>query len=408
MNPARTASVLVVSYRPGDWLRACLTSVVTQVDEVIVVDNGSSGGEAGDIGEEMGARVIRLPTNTGFVGGVNAALAKASTDLVGLLNDDATAAPGWLDAAAEVLADPSVAAVAPKILFAGTWAQIDLDDKAHQAPGDARSLGTPIVSLTVGGIDRLADALGGLHALETEHDPVVRRRWTNAADPFHVPMPSEGAEIRINDHVVQPVRIGDVVNNAGSYLSKRGFGGDYGFETADDGRFDTAADRFGVTGAAMVTRRATFERLGPLAGDFFAYYEDLDWSWRARLAGLRIRYEPSATIRHRRSATTGARSTPLLELLGARNRLLCLVRNAPLGLARREAWAALAAEDRPSGLRRSLAGHLPYALAARASQAHLRRIQPAQIMAAWAGRDNSWGLASQASPAPQAGGSDGR
>ena len=40
---AVSASVVVVSYRPGDWLLSCLKSVVGQADEVVLVDNGSEG-----------------------------------------------------------------------------------------------------------------------------------------------------------------------------------------------------------------------------------------------------------------------------------------------------------------------------------------------------------------------------
>ncbi|MDQ2724073.1 MAG: glycosyltransferase family 2 protein [Actinomycetota bacterium] len=401
-----SSSVLVVSYRPGDWLRPCLQSITTQADEVILVDNGSADGEAGVIGEEAGVRVLRLPTNVGFAGGVNAGLASASADLVGLLNDDATADPGWLDVAADVLADPDIAAVAPKILFSGAWAEIGLDKEPHWAPGDHRPLGTPITSLTVNGTERLADAIGGIHELEPGDDPIASKRWSNGLDPVHVPVSSvssEDVEIRVNGRVVEVVRIGSVVNNAGSYLAARGFGGDYGFETADRGQFDTPADRFAVTGAAMVASRATFDRIGPLAEDFFAYYEDLDWSWRARMAGLRIHYEPAATVRHRRSATSGARTTPLLELLGTRNRLLCLIRNAPLGLAYREVSAGLVA-NRPPRLRQSLAAHVPRALRARAQLARRSRLRSAEVLADWQGRDNSWGLASQmpgaAAPGP--------
>ncbi len=405
-----SSSVVVVSHRPGAWLAPCLASVLPHADEVILVDNGSAGGQAGAIGEAQGVRVVRLATNTGFVGGVNAALATVATDVVGLLNDDAVAEPRWLEVAVEALGDPGVAAVGPKIVFTGTWAEIDLGECPHWTPGDARPLGTHITALSVDGADLLARAVGGLHRLETDGQG-RRWRWSNGLDPLHVPVP-DGAEagdieVRVNDRVVAVRRVGDVINNAGSYLSERGFGGDYGFETADDGRFDAPGERFALSGAAMVTRRSTVEALGPLAADFFAYYEDLDWSWRARLAGMTIRYEPAAKVRHQRSATSGgARTTPMLDLLGARNRLLCLVRNAPLDLAGRELVTSLRHPSAP-GLRRSVAGHLPRALAARAIRARSFRRRPADVFATWAGRDNTWGLASQAPGATVPGPNDG-
>ncbi len=87
---------MVVSYRPGDWLVPCLTSVVEQADEVVLVDNGSEAFDATRFGEQAGARVLRLPSNTGFAPAVNLGVGACTGDVVGLLNDDATAGPDWL------------------------------------------------------------------------------------------------------------------------------------------------------------------------------------------------------------------------------------------------------------------------------------------------------------------------
>jgi GT2 family glycosyltransferase len=38
---------------------------------------------------------------------------------------------------------------------------------------------------------------------------------------------------------------------------------------------------------------------------YHAYYEDIDWAFRAQLAGFRCRYVPSAVLYHRGSATLG-------------------------------------------------------------------------------------------------------
>ena len=105
---------MVVSYRPGDWLVPCLTSVLEQADEVVLVDNGSEAFDATRLGEQAGARVLRLPSNTGFAPAVNLGVGACTGDVVGLLNDDATAGPDWLAIAAESLQDASVAAVGPK------------------------------------------------------------------------------------------------------------------------------------------------------------------------------------------------------------------------------------------------------------------------------------------------------
>ncbi len=54
----------------------------------------------------------------------------------------------------------------------------------------------------------------------------------------------------------------------------------------------------------MVVRAETLDRVGLFAEPFFAYYEDTDWSWRARRQGLRMVYLPGAEVSHRRSVTS--------------------------------------------------------------------------------------------------------
>ena len=64
----------------------------------------------------------------------------------------------------------------------------------------------------------------------------------------------------------------------------------------------------------MVARAETFARLGGLAESYFAYYEDLDWCWRARLAGLRCHVRPrrrGPPCRRRQHRRPGGRPGPL-------------------------------------------------------------------------------------------------
>ena len=49
----------------------------------------------------------------------------------------------------------------------------------------------------------------------------------------------------------------------------------------DDGRFDGCRVVQGLSGCALLVRRAVLERVGLLDERYFAYYEDLDWCLRA-------------------------------------------------------------------------------------------------------------------------------
>lgn len=387
-------TVIVVSYQPGQWLQPCLASVRSQADQVLLVDNGSESATVSRVGAAADVTVVRNDANLGFTGGVNAALPRATGDLVALLNDDAVASPSWLESAADVLADPTVAAVGPKVLFDGLYAQLDLGDEPYRAEGYQRWIGRLLETVEVDGVEVLARVVGGLYGIErSATQPGRRWRWTNGFDPIHVPVPGPDARVVVNGEPVVPTRHGRVVNNVGSYLSTAGDGGDIGCEAADDGRFDLPAERFALTGAAMVARRQTFEQVGGMDPDFFAYYEDLDWCWRARQVGLTLRYDPSAVVEHRRWATTEQAPVDLMTLISVRNRVLCLVNNAPLTVARAELERVVRRPPHPR-LRRSLARHLPGALRKRRARMAGAVTPPAELWSAWAGRDTAWGLPS--------------
>ena len=382
-----TVSAVVVSYRPGSWLAPCLASLAAQADQVIVIDNGSQDACASRIGREAGATVVRCPINTGFAPAVNLGAGVARGSVLAFLNDDAIAGPGWLRSAAGALEEPGVAVVGPKVVLAARFREVVLPDQAWQNPGDDRSLGRQVRSVRADGIEMLEIAAGpGLHRLERSGDD--RWRWTAGPEPWYVPIADgkDDPKIVINGRPAPPGPVVRLLNSAGAFLDTRGYAGDIGADTTDDGRFDEPGDRFAVSGAAFVTRRETWRQLGPFARRYFAYYEDVDWCWRAHLAGMRVRYDPAATVEHRRSASSGGEHEPWVRVMAERNRTLSMVRNGPTGLALK------ALRDRVSngpdgGVRAGIAALLPWALASRARQARLWAVRPEEVWERWAGRE---------------------
>ena len=56
--------------------------------------------------------------------------------------------------------------------------------------------------------------------------------------------------------------------------------------------------------ACAMTRRDVFEKVGGFDADtFFLYCDDVDYSWRVKLAGYRVVYEPAATVFHDKRVT---------------------------------------------------------------------------------------------------------
>jgi GT2 family glycosyltransferase len=335
-------------------------------------------------------RPVRSASNLGFAGGVELGLRSAGGDLIGLLNDDAEAGAGWLAAAAGALDDPTVAAVTPKVLLRGIYAEVILESDPWYAPGDLRPLGRQLKSVTVGDVEVLEGLVGaGVH--EVERDSGGAWRWTTGSRPFYVPIADLGAEtgIRVDGEAVRPGPIVRIVNHAGSYLRAHGVAGEYGLGAPDDGRFDNRAERFGFSGTAPVFRHDTLRRLGAFATPFFAYNEDTDWCLRAHLAGLRIVYEPTATITHRLSATSGGPKAALVRYLAQRNSILCLVRNAPLDVARASVVRRLR-EGPGNGVRRGMLAKLPWAARSRLTMSRAWVTSPREVWDRWAERDVSW------------------
>lgn len=59
-----------------------------------------------------------------------------------------------------------------------------------------------------------------------------------------------------------------------------------------------------LSGAAMVVRRETIERIGPLDERFFMYCEDMDWCKRAHCDGWKVVYYPKVSLLHRIGASS--------------------------------------------------------------------------------------------------------
>ncbi|GIG29922.1 glycosyltransferase [Cellulomonas marina] len=115
-------SVVLVNYRGADDTITALRAF-EQVDwpadrlELVVVDNDSGDGGADRIRVAVPhARVVDAGSNTGFAGGCNLGVAHSTGEYVAFLNNDARPDAGWVRAAVEAFEDPTVGAVASKVL----------------------------------------------------------------------------------------------------------------------------------------------------------------------------------------------------------------------------------------------------------------------------------------------------
>lgn len=147
-------SVIIPTYHALRYLPACLSAVQAQLrpyDEIVLVDNRSRDRAGAWVRTYLPAvRVIELPYNAGFAGGVNAGIAAARGELIWLINDDALAEPGCVDALWEALRDQPAAGWAAGVLTFSRHPQVVAGAGIRfQADGIAtdRALGLPVAVL---------------------------------------------------------------------------------------------------------------------------------------------------------------------------------------------------------------------------------------------------------------------
>jgi GT2 family glycosyltransferase len=129
----------------------------------------------------------------------------------------------------------------------------------------------------------------------------------------------------------------DVINTAGLGMDRLGVAYDRlaGARATDGG---DVVEVFGASACVALYRRAMLNEIGGFDPVFFAFMEDADVAWRARMAGWRTLYVPSAVAYHHGSATAGEASAFKYGLVG-RNRVRMLARNATFGQLLVWGWA---------------------------------------------------------------------
>lgn len=98
---------------------------------------------------------------------------------------------------------------------------------------------------------------------------------------------------------------GKALDSTGDYYTTWGLPYPRGRGEADIDKYDTETEIFGASGGASLYRVSMLEEIGLFDEDFFAYYEDVDLSFRAQLAGWKVAYVPDAIAYHQIGATSG-------------------------------------------------------------------------------------------------------
>jgi GT2 family glycosyltransferase len=178
---------------------------------------------------------------------------------------------------------------------------------------------------------------GARHALERGADYVVFLNNDIEVDPAFLTALVEESRRRPDAGALGPkIYFADPADRIwyfGARLDPRkGYNGTHiGFNEVDAGQYEEVVETGRTCGAAMFVPREVLERVGLFDEELFIYFDDSDWSLRARKAGYRILVVPQSRIWHRVSAATGGEGSPRALYYSTRNTLRVLERHAPLG-----------------------------------------------------------------------------
>lgn len=435
--------VVVLNYNGGELTLRCLKHL-QELDwpqdrlQVVVVDNASSDGSPDRIRELFPeTKLIISRENLGFVGNNLGLRNLDEIDYVALLNNDAFVEPDWLvGLVAAIETDSKIGAVNSKIVFAPSFREVTLTVPTF-TPGatDPRELGVRVSGVTVRGEDawRHSQFAEGFYGFEHGAEDEATFRWTSRLAKLRVPVdgkePEGSCGIRVAAEKKKSLRVRsaemeesfevgsepewieiplrgkpfDVINNVGSMLMADGFGADRGFLERDRGQYEEPAEVFAWCGCSVLFRKEYLEDVGLLDEKLYLYYEDFDLSWRGRARGWRYLYSPTSVVRHVHAATS-VEWSPLFHHYVDRNRLVVMMKNAPIGFAskvvfgyvltlastiRRDVIGAMLRGRRPATmmLRRRLKAFsaflalLPHALRARRAKRRSHRVTDDELMA---------------------------
>lgn len=121
-----------------------------------------------------------------------------------------------------------------------------------------------------------------------------------------------------------------ILQHAGAQLALTGGGIDMGQYEPDDGKYDKRRFVGAVCGAAMLVRKDKFLSLGGFDDDFFAYFEDTDFCWRAWLHGYKVIYVPTSVVYHKFGGSWGPLESPRRIFLAQKNQAMSIIKNFEL------------------------------------------------------------------------------
>lgn len=311
----KSVRVVIVNWRTPLLTERAARSLWPQLqagDELVVVDNASASADPHDnsldhlrrLGAQLGSAgparfgLVQARRNGGFGYGVNLGARNLRQDALVLLNSDAYALEGFVDALTAPLGHDLVEATTARLLLEGRWRLVGdgAEPASPQAPSAVEAQTEPTTGAThSAGSAQLRGLDGGI--------------WVS--DPSGV----------------------ELINSTGNVVDACGNGHDRSWLAPAKQEHDSP-EVFGICGGACAISARAWRQLSGMRQDLFMYYEDTDFSYRLRRAGYRVQYVRQAQARHAHAASSDSASAAFTTW-NTRNRLRVATRYAPASVAAR-------------------------------------------------------------------------
>lgn len=189
--------------------------------------------------------------------------------------------------------------------------------------------------------------IGIKYAIENKSDYILLLNNDTIVDPGFLEKLTEEGESDQSIGIIGPKIYCENDKNriwfGGGYFSWLGGGSHMEFNKIDNNPFDeTTKEIKFMTGCCLLVKREVVEKIGLLNESFFLYYEDIEWSLRARENGYKIIYASGAHIWHKVSRSVKPKTNPVVHYYHIRNVLLLSKLHAPkIILCGIYAWSAV-------------------------------------------------------------------
>lgn len=120
----------------------------------------------------------------------------------------------------------------------------------------------------------------------------------------------------------------DIIDDAGDLYCALGWAFALG-KGKDKQHYNKQTEIFAACAGAAIYRKSVFEIIGFFDENHFAYLEDIDIGYRAKIAGYRNYFTPEAIVYHAGSGVSGSRYNEFKVKLSSRNSIYLIYKNMP-------------------------------------------------------------------------------